>query len=275
VAFAGLALNGTGGVRVTVSCGGHPLPLVLRAGGAVEPLGHYGTLLGLDQSPQLTDESAVLGAGDALVLYTDGLTDAYAPARVLTNTDLLSILRSCAGQSAPEIVRGISHAVLNGGTPQPRDDIALLVLRVADVPPRPLAEIVRLLPSEARAAALAREAIDELEAMLGPRLSATARLLVSEIVTNSVRHAGATAGDAIELRATVFADRLRVDVSDHGAGFRRTTRAPDRDSTSGWGLYIVEQLADRWGVVHDDATRVWFEIERRDTPWRADATLER
>jgi integral membrane sensor domain MASE1/anti-sigma regulatory factor (Ser/Thr protein kinase) len=265
VAYVGLELNGEKSARVTVSCAGHPRPLVLRAAGAVEPLGRHGTLLGFDRNPQLSDESAELAAGDALVLYTDGLTDAYAPARVLTSGDLVSILLPCAGRSAPEIARGITDAVLNGAAAQPRDDIALLVVRLADLPPGLEAEIARMLPSEARAIALARHAIGELEPVLGPGLCATVGLLVSEVVTNSIRHAGVAAGDTIELRAAVFTDRVRVEVSDHGAGFRPRTRAPDRASVSGWGLYIVDQLADSWGVLRGRATRVWFEIERSQT----------
>jgi anti-sigma regulatory factor (Ser/Thr protein kinase) len=265
VAYAGLELNGAQRARVTVSCGGHPLPFVLRAAGAVEPLGRYGTLLGFEKNPQLSDESAELAAGDALVLYTDGLTDAYAPVRVLSSADLVPILRRCAGGSAPEIARGIRDAVLNGGALQPRDDIALLVLRLVDSPDRPEAELTRLLPCEAGAPGQAREAIGELEPVLGSGLSATVSLLVSEIVTNSIRHAGTAAGDTVELQATVFADRLRVEVSDHGTGFRPRTRVPDLDSASGWGLYLVDQLADRWGVHRDDATRVWFEMDRGST----------
>jgi serine phosphatase RsbU (regulator of sigma subunit)/anti-sigma regulatory factor (Ser/Thr protein kinase) len=272
VAYAGIDLNGGERALVTVCCGGHPLPLVLRAGGRVEPLGHFGTALGFDENLKLTDETAELAVGDALMFYTDGLTDAYAPARALTSADLVSILGSCAGQSAAEIARRVRDAVLDGGPTQPRDDIALLVLRLADLPPRPEAEITKLLPNGAEAAALARDAIGELESLLEPQLLATARLLVSEIVTNSVRHAGAAAGDMILLRATVFADRLRVEVSDAGTGFRRTARLPERDSASGWGLYIVDQFADKWGVLRDDAARVWFELRRQPADGTGAAT---
>jgi integral membrane sensor domain MASE1/anti-sigma regulatory factor (Ser/Thr protein kinase) len=262
VTYARVELNGAAGARVTVSCGGHPLPLVLRADGSVEQVGHSGTLLGFDENPELTDDVAELTSGDALVLYTDGLTDAYAPARVLTSADLVSILESCAGHSAPEIARSIGDAVLDGGRTEPRDDIALLVLRLPELPLGPEATLTRLLPSKPQAVAVARDALAELEPLLDRHLLATARLLVSEIVTNSVRHAQASAEDKIELRATVFADKLRVEVSDRGAGFRGRARTPDPESASGWGLYIVDQFADNWGVLRDDATRVWFEIER-------------
>jgi anti-sigma regulatory factor (Ser/Thr protein kinase) len=247
---------------VTVSSGGHPLPLVLRADGAVEPVGRFGTLLGVVEEPELSDYTAELANGDSLVLYTDGLTDAYAPQRVVTYEDLVSIVKTCAGHSAPEIARAIRGAVLDGGTDAPRDDIALLVLRLPDRPQLQEREIRTLLDRHPHAASLARERIAELEPVLGRVLFGNVRLLVSELVTNSVRHSQAGAADPIELRVAVFADRLRVEVSDHGAGFQRRVRAPERGSGSGWGLYLVDQLADRWGVSRDEATHVWFEIDR-------------
>jgi anti-sigma regulatory factor (Ser/Thr protein kinase) len=98
--------------------------------------------------------------------------------------------------------------------------------------------------------------------VLGRALFNNVRLLVSELVTNSVRHSQTGASDPIELRLAVFADRLRVEVSDHGSGFQRRVRTPERGSGSGWGLYLVDQLADRWGVSRDETTHVWFEIDR-------------
>jgi serine phosphatase RsbU (regulator of sigma subunit) len=71
-----------------------------------------------------------LRAGEAIVLYTDGLTDAYAPGRILEIDDLASLLASCAGRSAAEIADHILDAALNGHTAQPRDDIAVLVIRI-------------------------------------------------------------------------------------------------------------------------------------------------
>jgi integral membrane sensor domain MASE1/anti-sigma regulatory factor (Ser/Thr protein kinase) len=262
VAYTRLELGGADRVRVTVSSGGHPLPLVLRADGAAEPLGRFGTLLGVVEEPELTDHTVDLASGDSLVLYTDGLTDAYAPSRVVTAEDLLAILESCAGRSAPEIARGIRGAVLDGSHQEPRDDIALLVLRLPDRPRLQEREIRAVLPRHPNAASIARERIAGLEPVLGRVLFGNVRLLVSELVTNSVRHAQAAADEDVELRVAVFADRLRVEVSDRGMGFQRRVRVPERGSGSGWGLYLVDQLADRWGVSRDEATHVWFEIDR-------------
>jgi anti-sigma regulatory factor (Ser/Thr protein kinase) len=81
-------------------------------------------------------------------------------------------------------------------------------------------------------------------------------------VTNSIRHAAAPAQTSIELKAEALPDRVRVEVSDRGAGFEPTRRPPARQSASGWGLYLVDQLSDRWGVMRNGTTRVWFEIDR-------------
>jgi anti-sigma regulatory factor (Ser/Thr protein kinase) len=87
-------------------------------------------------------------------------------------------------------------------------------------------------------------------------------LLVSELVTNSIRHAETTTPASIELQARVLADRVRVEVRDRGPGFEPKPQPPHRRSRSGWGLYLVDQVADRWGVTRDDGTGAWFEIDR-------------
>jgi anti-sigma regulatory factor (Ser/Thr protein kinase) len=89
------------------------------------------------------------------------------------------------------------------------------------------------------------------------------RLLVSELVTNAVRHADLEAGDVILLVIDVGDRMLRVEVHDPGGGFVPTAPAPDPARPSGWGLYLVAELADRWGVDSDERTLVWFELDRQ------------
>jgi anti-sigma regulatory factor (Ser/Thr protein kinase) len=84
-----------------------------------------------------------------------------------------------------------------------------------------------------------------------------AELLVSELVTNALRHGR---GD-ISLRARVDEERLRVEVIDAGSGFAYDPRRSDFEQLGGWGLDIVDVVSTRWGA-HDGATRVWFELAR-------------
>jgi anti-sigma regulatory factor (Ser/Thr protein kinase) len=88
------------------------------------------------------------------------------------------------------------------------------------------------------------------------------RLLVSEVVTNSVRHAGLGPRDAVGVRVVAGGGRVRAEVVDPGPGFEPPERAPAAGSGSGWGLFLVQHVADRWGIDRlDGHTRVWFEID--------------
>jgi integral membrane sensor domain MASE1 len=121
-----------GGYRLTCSSGGHPLPLLLRRDGSVEQIGTHGLVLGAVADPPLVDVSVELCPDDSLLFYTDGLTDAYAPARTLGPADVESLLGSCAGLSAGEIAERVSRAALDHSRTEPRDDIAMVVLRITD-----------------------------------------------------------------------------------------------------------------------------------------------
>jgi anti-sigma regulatory factor (Ser/Thr protein kinase) len=112
----------------------------------------------------------------------------------------------------------------------------------------------------AEAAVRARGAIASLRADLDPSLLDTLRLLVTELVVNSVRHARA---DAIMLRIVVGRSAVLAEVTDGGPGFDPAGQGSPRDDDTGWGLFLVERLADRWGVSRAGrATRVWFELHR-------------
>jgi serine phosphatase RsbU (regulator of sigma subunit) len=130
VAYGRLIPRPGGGAHVILSVAGHPLPLVVRGDGAVEKVGGAGTLLGAVPNPMLADYRADLGPGDALLLYTDGLTDAYAPERIVTQEELVEALGSFAGGGAEDIASGIQEVALDGGDRWPRDDITIVVLRV-------------------------------------------------------------------------------------------------------------------------------------------------
>jgi PAS domain S-box-containing protein len=115
-------------VRATVSCGGHPLPIVLRAAGGYEEVGVPGTLLGLVAGPRLEDRETELAAGDTLVLYTDGLTEGGAPERVVEPAELAAAATG-NGSVGGAVDRLVAAAI--GELAAPRDDVAVLALRAA------------------------------------------------------------------------------------------------------------------------------------------------
>jgi PAS domain S-box-containing protein len=118
------------GIRVGCAIGGHPLPLLLRAGGTVEAVGSPGTLLGVLPDPNFEDSLVSLHPGDSLVFYTDGVEGrGLDPA--LDETGLSHLLAACAGEGADAIAARVEEAALTAAGGTPRDDIAVLVLRVA------------------------------------------------------------------------------------------------------------------------------------------------
>ena len=114
------------------------------------------------------------------------------------------------------------------------------------------------LPRALESAATARQAVGELSESLPEEVLGDVRLLVSELVTNAVRHAG---GGAVRLVVAHGRGVLRVEVHDPGKGFEVAAPPEDPLRSSGWGLVLVAELADRWGVDHSPGTRVWFEMD--------------
>ena len=121
------------GARAGISTGGHPLPLVLRADGSVEPVGAPGTLLGIVDDPNLEDHMVTLEPGDSLVFYTDGVIESRPDSSgVLDERRLGELVATCAGSGPDAIAARIEDAAVMSQNGRPRDDIAVLVLRVTE-----------------------------------------------------------------------------------------------------------------------------------------------
>ena len=110
------------------------------------------------------------------------------------------------------------------------------------------------------AAFLARRAIARLGNDIDEPLMETMRLLVTELVSNSVKHAQC---ETVGLKVAVARSAVVVEVTNKGSGFEPRPRKSDSRDDSDWGLFLVERLAHRWGVGREGpATRVWFELRR-------------
>jgi hypothetical protein len=119
---------GNGEVTVTLAAAGHPPALVARAGGQAEELGASGTLLGIFSDPTIQEVSTTLRAGDALALYTDGLTEAHAPDRMVSVQAMIEQLAHNSPRFARDAIDSLLELInLDLGA---RDDIAILAARV-------------------------------------------------------------------------------------------------------------------------------------------------
>jgi serine phosphatase RsbU (regulator of sigma subunit) len=119
------------GARVGVACGGHPLPLLLREDGRVEAVGEPGTLLGVVPDPDLEDRAVTLEPGDSLIFYTDGVIESRGDSHI-DERRLAELIGTCAGAGADAIAAKVEEAAVLSQGGNPRDDIAVLVLRVAE-----------------------------------------------------------------------------------------------------------------------------------------------
>lgn len=162
---------------------------------------------------------------------------------------------------------------------EPRDDIAVLVIEAqgalvdsgASAPLDELDGALRIsIPSSPQAPGRARRAIERLSGELDETVVEQLKLLATELVTNSCRHAAAK-GDPIGLVLAVDESVVRLSVTDTGPGFDAPDTAPSPDDETGRGLFIVEAMADRWGVDNFGGSRVWLELGTVAPPARTAA----
>lgn len=122
--------GGPGAKRLTVACGGHPLPVVLRVDGTVEEVGTPGSALGVMTRVTIRDHSSLLQPGDALVLYTDGVIEAGDSGSMLGAEGLAEALRGCRGLAAGSIADRVIEVAQQQRSGEPRDDMAMVVVKV-------------------------------------------------------------------------------------------------------------------------------------------------
>jgi serine phosphatase RsbU (regulator of sigma subunit) len=106
---------------------------VLRADGSVDVVGAPGTLLGVVPDPDLEDRAVTLEPGDTLVFYTDGVIESRASSDgVLDERRLGELIATCAGRGPDAIASKVEEAAVLSQNGRPKDDIAVLVLRIAE-----------------------------------------------------------------------------------------------------------------------------------------------
>jgi anti-sigma regulatory factor (Ser/Thr protein kinase) len=113
------------------------------------------------------------------------------------------------------------------------------------------------LPRTLDAPGQARRALTQLDPRLPEHVLPDMTLLISELVTNSVKYG---ADGPVRLEIAYAEDRIRTEIIDQGGGFTPVERDGDLTREGGWGLHLVGALADRWGT-YEGSTHVWFEID--------------
>ncbi|MFF4403005.1 SpoIIE family protein phosphatase [Streptomyces sp. NPDC001262] len=242
--------------RCTLARAGHPPPAVLHPDGRVEfPDVPVGPPLGVDGLPFEAAELD-LPEGSRLVLYTDGLVrgadhDLSAGMRALGDT-----LASRAGRTPQETCDAVLHAL---APERPRDDVALLVARTRLLEPDRIAAWD--VPADPAAVARVRNAATRRLAEWGlEELSFTTELILSELITNAVRYAASP----IRLRV-LRGHSLVCEVSDASSTAPHLRYAATTDE-GGRGLFLVAQLADRWGTRYTATGKIiWSEQALPDT----------
>jgi serine phosphatase RsbU (regulator of sigma subunit) len=124
------------GVDIILCSGGHPLPLVRRSAGRVEPVGAPGTLLGVTADLRLSDSVVHLDPGEVLVAYTDGIADRRSGRRTFGEEGIVKAIYQGAGTAADDLARLIEAEAVTFVDEEPTDDMAVLVLR--SLPPAPV-----------------------------------------------------------------------------------------------------------------------------------------
>jgi PAS domain S-box-containing protein len=117
------------GVKLTVALAGHPAPLLIDRGGRVREVGRYGTLLGVIDPVRIEQREVSLEAGETLLLYTDGVSEAGAPKRPLGEQELHELCAQAPSMTLEELLEHVELAARARSEGKLRDDIALLAVR--------------------------------------------------------------------------------------------------------------------------------------------------
>ena len=130
----GRVRSGPDGATAVLALGGHPQPYLVHAWGRVEAVGEPGSAIGLLATAEITECEVVLAPGDALFLFSDGISEARCGPTLFGEQGLVDALVRCAGTGADALAQELLATVLRLGDGPPADDVALLVLQATPVP---------------------------------------------------------------------------------------------------------------------------------------------
>lgn len=263
-ALASLRRGPSGTWHADLASAGHPPALVRRADGTAEFHGGGGLVLGIGTTPMVAGEAVVLAAGDSLVLYTDGITEAHVRGhweqlgeegarRTLASLD--------PGADADTIARALTDAALAHCGGHLSDDAGVVVVQVEEPG---TGDVDRVVTEHVPHAGVGRETRRSAERVLvgwdlAPGTLADAMLVIEELVANVVDHART----AFRLTLVRSRDALRIEVDDEGAG-GPLLQPLDLRAARGRGLQLVDAVAQAWGCdTRGRGKRVWAELAAR------------
>ncbi|MFD0663362.1 ATP-binding SpoIIE family protein phosphatase [Thermocatellispora tengchongensis] len=241
--------------RCTIASAGHPAPALVRPDGAVEflevpagePLGRGG--------PVFETAEVDLPEGSTIVLYTKGLIGEHAPPGQGGDRERLRRALTGAGRTAEQTCSALLDALPSGRMP---GEFTVLAARTRALPRHCVAEW-EVPPDPAAVGRIRDEVARRLAEWNLEELTFSAELIFSELVTNAIRYGSEPLG------ARLLLDRsLICEVSDAGETAPRPRRAADTDE-GGRGLYLVAQLAERWGTRYTRRGKIiWAELPLGD-----------
>lgn len=218
----------------TCAVAGHPLPVVVNAGGDAATGIPVAPPLGITIDTSFPEQTFMLPLGSLMALYTDGLVESAGDARY-GEADLVNAVRGAQAGHAANPAEEIAQSLL--GDAPPSDDVAVLTIQAAA---KPLLELDLTLPAQPVSSRLFRQALRRFYLAAGVTTDAIAILQVAmgEAITNSIQHAYGVQGGVVRVQGHVEPGRLIVEIADTGRW-----RGP-HDDGGGYGLQILRSIVN-------------------------------
>lgn len=234
---------------VHFSLAGHPRPLLLRADQPVRPVGRHGILLGSSPNSEYIDDALGLRAGDTLLLYTDGVFRSRLDEELLDEAALADLMGNCPSRYPEAVLNYLLKYVEIDG-----DDIALMAVQVAVKP-----DFKASFDPQPSLITELRNMMERFADRFSTEEMYNLKVMISEMTTNAIRHGARRPEDNFCLSWWEEEDFLRILIENPGPAFIPEPQI-GHDTPGGRGIWLVSELADRWGVTcHNAEVQVWAE----------------